>query len=557
MAHSLRIVAYAVDGGGIGHLNRMVALSRWLRRYAAHMGRRAEIYVLTTSEADGLLLTEKLAGFKLPSPTVAHDAGIDRLGYLAMAKQWVWHSLGLLRPDLLIVDTWPRGAFGELLSALDLCRRKAFIYRPVKDEVAASADFQAMLPLYDRVLVPEEEGVVHVQVPKAAEALVSYVGPVMVRERAEQHSRIEARDHLGVVGDRLAVYVSAGGGGDPGAEEHLLSVVTALCDDPSLHLVVGAGPLYRGRVLAGERITWLAHGGVSELMAAFDLAICGAGYNTFAELMHAGVPTIFVPQHKLADDQAARAARAVAAGAAIVLGEGLLGSEVERAVADFRDPERRRQAGLAARRLVPENHARRAAAELLRLLVPARDVDRAEAAIGDEVLRAARDCRVGYQVFVDLMRALDTRDSGASVEEETSAGEVSELAVALLRFITDRALPVVTAVKLVAALSQKLPRALPAERAAAARRLLPELAAFNDWTAATAFLRMINSERRLPAAELAALIGDFLSRLRARREDLYRGIAYVSEAVSAGTYPAGIADLPVTGTPDAFEAGTT
>jgi predicted glycosyltransferase len=259
----LRIVTYAVNGGGIGHLTRLVAISRWLRRYASFMGRHAEIYMLTTSEADGLLVTENLAGWKLPSPTMAYESGLDQTTYLAMAKQWIWHSLGLLRPDLLVVDTWPRGAYGELLSALDLCQRKAFIYRPVNDEVARSPDFQAMLPMYDKILVPEYAEVAPVLVPPSAEPRLTYVGPVMSRERAEQHSRTEARDRLGVHGDRLAVYVSGGGGGDPSAEDHLLNVCTALGDDPSLHLVVGAGPLYRGRVLNGDRITWLAHGGVS------------------------------------------------------------------------------------------------------------------------------------------------------------------------------------------------------------------------------------------------------------------------------------------------------
>lgn len=144
-ARTVRIVNYAVDGAGVGHLTRLVAINRWIRRYCAYLGVRPEIYFLTSSEADGLLFAERFAAFKLPSKTVVQETGLDKPTYLALAKQWVWHSLGLLRPDLFIVDTFPRGAFGELLSALDLCRKKAFIYRPVKPEFAAKADFQAIV----------------------------------------------------------------------------------------------------------------------------------------------------------------------------------------------------------------------------------------------------------------------------------------------------------------------------------------------------------------------------------------------------------------------------
>src|SRR5688500_5445848 len=189
MARSLRVVSYAVNGSGVGHLTRLIAINRWVRRYATHAGVHPELFFLSSSEADGLLFAERFASFKLPSKTVVGEAGIDKATYLALAKQWVWHSLGLLRPDLLVVDTFPRGSFGELLSALDLCRRRAFVYRPTKEAFAGKADFQAMLPLYDAILVPDRDDAETVQVPAEAARRVRYAGPVMARERVELHQR--------------------------------------------------------------------------------------------------------------------------------------------------------------------------------------------------------------------------------------------------------------------------------------------------------------------------------------------------------------------------------
>ena len=49
---SLCLVSYAVNGSGLGHLSRLIAINRWLRRYAAVAGVRTQHYFLTTSEAE-------------------------------------------------------------------------------------------------------------------------------------------------------------------------------------------------------------------------------------------------------------------------------------------------------------------------------------------------------------------------------------------------------------------------------------------------------------------------------------------------------------------------
>lgn len=375
---ALRVVCYAVNGTGVGHVTRLLAIARWLRRYAAALDQQLEIWFLTSSEADGLVFAEGFASFKIPSKTIVRETGIDRTAYVALAKQWVWHTLGLLRPDLLVVDTFPRGSFGELLGALDLCRRTAFVYRPVRREVAERRDFQAMLPLYDLLLVPEDaEDVI---VPEKAAGLLSHTGPVLSRERWELTGRDEARRRLGIAEGRRCVYVSAGGGGDKDAETHIQDAVRALAADPALQVVVGAGPLYRGQPFPGITI---APGRAAEWSLAFDAAVSAAGYNTFGELMFAGVPTAFLPQEKLADDQAARAERAEKAGAAILLSPGAGALDVHRAVTELLA---RTEARAAARALVPENGARVAAAELLRLLCPPGRVDRVEATLDDALL---------------------------------------------------------------------------------------------------------------------------------------------------------------------------
>lgn len=368
MKRKLRIVNYAVNGVGTGHVTRLIAVNRWLRRHAAQLDLPLEIYFLTSSEAGGLLFAEKFPAFKLPSKTIAEEAALDNTFFLETARQWVSHTLDLLRPDLLVVDTFPGGYFEELETALRLCDKKAFIYRPLKESHARQPQFQRALSNYDAILVPEYARDASLPVSELLVDRVQYLGPIMVREHDEALNRDEARQQLCIADDALAVYLSAGGGGDTNAATQLHHMYEALRDVAGLHVIIGAGPLYRGRPIYGERLTWLSHICSAELMNAFDLAISAAGYNSFNELMHFGVPTIFVPQEKWADDQQARAARAERVGAAMIIDPQADAAAFRRTIEQWRDPARQAKARLAARELVPSNHAREAAQVLLKLL---------------------------------------------------------------------------------------------------------------------------------------------------------------------------------------------
>lgn len=514
MSRTVRVVCYAVNGSGVGHLTRLHAIARWMRRYATALGVKAEIYFLTSCEADGILFGDGFPSFKLPSKTVIGDAGYDKLAYLALAKQWVWHSLSLLRPDLLVVDTFPRGAFGELLGALDLVRRKAFVYRPTKAAFAARADFQAMLPLYDAIVVPDTREQAVVQVPEAARGRLRFVGPIVSRDVVELSSREDARRALGIEEGRLAVLVSAGGGGDPGVDDHLARAHAALADDPSLHLVLGAGPLHRGAPIRGPRTTWIEGPGLGRYMRAFDLAICAAGYNTFHELMLAGVPALFVPQEKIADEQDRRAARAVDAGAGRFV--DLRDAAAIRAAVDaLRDPVARADASAAARALVPASHARDAAAELLRLILPPHEVEAAEDVVSDEVL--ARVGSDGLERFLGLLRAI-------------GEGSARDVPLALSVHAALASVPVAQATRLVEIVTRKLAHAPPDERARAIVALIEAFAPFADWQGATILLGLLQTERQLPASALVQRLTELLASLRARGEDLYRGVAELSRA---------------------------
>lgn len=510
----LRIVNYAVNGSGVGHLTRLVAINRWIRRYCAVLGIDAAIYFLTSSEADALLFHERFASFKLPSKTTVADAGIEKTTYLALAKQWVWHSLGLLRPDLLIVDSFPRGSFGELLSALDLCEKRAFIYRPMKDSFAGRADFQAMLPLYDTIVVPEDEQHSALQVAEALTSRVHHVGPVVQRETGELLSREVARLRLNLAEDVFAVYVSAGGGGDANAEKHLYFVLDALKELPRVHCVVAAGGLYRGRVEHRENVTWLPHQGSVDLLRGMDGAVVAAGYNTFHELRLANVPAIFLPQEKIADDQFGRSARGVNEGWAWALESWSADVLIEnvRALMGQLQPSPSGETSTGARR---------AAFECLRTCVPQTRLEQAAQVLSDEVISFCANHAGMFEHFVDVLLALDP-----SLDTPTSSRKA---ALDVLRHASAKTEQLSDAVLLFVNFLRRVSGGSAEERSRAASAVITAFSVFQDWRGSLALLKVLQFDKLATAPMVASELAVFLQWLHEQDESLYQGIARLSK----------------------------
>jgi len=516
----LTVVSYAINGRGMGHLVRQLAILRWIRRYCGLLDIKCECWVLTSSEADTLARREGFPSLKMPSKAMLRDAGIDPTRYLRVARTWVMNTVAGLAPDLLLVDTFPGGSFGEVVSALELARRRVLVARRVKPGFAREDGYRALLPLYDAVITPDQGG----------------VGPILIREPDELMDRAAARAALGVGDGARAVYVSLGGGGDPAAAGTLPALVETL-RARGWHAVVGAGPLYRGRELRGPGITWLSRYLPSELMPGLDAAVSAGGYNTFHELMSAGVPTVFLPQPRIADDQAERARRAEAAGA------GRVAASLAEVPALLEAPGE----PAAARALVPGGGAREAARVALSGLIDDSDLRYAASAwspalaamLGDEEAAGIR----GLSELIRLLAgagplALARRRSAlaALAEEGVAVPELPGLvdpAPRLARFaaLCQRcALPMDRARALTRTLAKTFPAARGEALLAAAEVLYPAWARFDDWMGAISLLRATPTQRGYDIGEYARDCAAWL----AECEDLFDGLREFSRLEGGG-----------------------
>ncbi len=360
-----RLLFYAVNGLGLGHVTRLLSIARKVRDIEPH----CEIVFLTSSEADNVIYQEGFAAFKIPSRNIRLSSGIRPVTYARMVQTVTMNLVASLHPHLLVVDTFPAGMIQELLPCLRWDLRKAFVYREQRSSVAADPVFQNTLKLYDLCIVPHLKTDVKMIIPEGLE--VVWAGPIIIRDNTETLSRAEGRKRLGAPSDIPLFYVTFGGGGDTeanGVREKIISNLAGL-DTPQgkLHLAVTNGPLHRGDIPRGPYIIPVFDYPIAEIYPAFDGAVSAAGYNTVMELMHHKIPAIFIPFERQVDDQELRSKWALEHKAGILIDFNNR-EELIQAALEILDPNVSQSMRHNAGELVPENGAMNAAQAIIRLL---------------------------------------------------------------------------------------------------------------------------------------------------------------------------------------------
>jgi predicted glycosyltransferase len=291
------------------------------------------------------------------------------------------------RPDLLLVDHMPGGARGELIPALDALKEAhphSFVVLGLRDILDApevikrvweeEGAYEALRRYYDRILVYGSEAIFETHRVYELPALphgTHYCGYVV------KHGPVErAKDIRQAIGLRKSrhVFVSAGGGGDGQAlMRTYVQAVRLLGAHVKFGTLMAVGanapPDVRTELEAEARglplriVPFVEHS--RSHMAAADLVVCMAGYNTLSEAVYLKKRTLVVPRPGPSAEQRTRAGLFAERGLIDVLDPAELSPErlAQRLLEDLErtdypsHPER-----------VPMDGARQAADRLLELL---------------------------------------------------------------------------------------------------------------------------------------------------------------------------------------------
>ena len=355
-----RLLFYAVNGLGLGHVTRLLAIARAVRAQCPE----AQILFLTASEADSVIYQEGFAACKVPSKTIAAATGLRPQTWAKLVQTVTWNTVAAFNPAALIVDTFPAGVLHELLPLLRWDMRRVFVYRVQQPDKARDPFFQNALALYNLAVIPHIAGSEDMPVPPQMPSV--WTGDIVIRNRSDALSRQAARARLGLPAEGRVLYVTFGGGGGDEISESLEVTFAALHDSPWLLAVAGA-PLERrrGQALPANAVS-VSYYPMAECYAAFDAAVSSGGYNSVTELLHIGVPSVLLPSPRGLDDQFARVNKAVDAGAALTC--ALEPTALRDAVAQLADPNIADRLRQRAQEITPADGADVAAKAILDLL---------------------------------------------------------------------------------------------------------------------------------------------------------------------------------------------
>lgn len=307
-----RALLVSSNGAGVGHLMRLMAIARRLPPVV-------EPVFLTLSQAIGVV---RQLGF--------HVEYLPSRGALD-APHALWHDL-LERRMLSLIDdlgievvvfdgTWP---YNGLLAALE---RRPSVRSIWSRRGMWRADVtKHKLELTDRFTSVLEPGELAEDADRGPTSRRRHeavqVGPITFLRDEEALPRDEALQELGLDADhgqRVAL-VQLGAGNINDTTSTLGEVVRLLREhDPEVLVCVTRSAIADADALP-DGVHPISTYPLSRVFAAFDVAIAASGYNTFHELLIAGVPTAFLPNLETAtDDQLARARWAEEAGFAVRL----------------------------------------------------------------------------------------------------------------------------------------------------------------------------------------------------------------------------------------------
>lgn len=343
---------YCHDSYGLGHLRRTLLLAHHLR---THWPTVTQLLVTGSPLGHAFQLPPGADYVKLPSVA---KVGRDR--YIASALSVPFADVRRLRrdlltatahsfhPDVLIVDNVPAGLKGEIVPALrhlkrfspgtrlvlglrDIVDDAEHVCREWRDQGV----YELLDDVYDLILVYGDAAVFDVvaeyRLSDRAAAKTRYVG--YLRSGADTARTEELRAELRTP-DRPLVLATAGGGGD--GYEVLRTLLEARRRWPAaadFDCVVVTGPFLRAadqhtlaEMAADGSRARLIHFApdLTAYMAAADVVVSMAGYNSICELVSLRRPAVIVPRVEPRLEQLIRARAVTRRGAGRMIHPGEL-----------------------------------------------------------------------------------------------------------------------------------------------------------------------------------------------------------------------------------------
>lgn len=321
----------------MGHMQRTCSIAWEIYRL------REEASILTFSDSQlGQFFSISPHHDYIKLPSIAKDSpGNWKATHLSMSfpeilhlrKQLISHVLLNYAPDIFLVDHMPHGAMGELLPALEAIKHSRIHTQVVLGlrDILDSPDvtikrwqeegaYEAIERYYARILVFGMQNVYdvveHYQIPEKEAKKVFYCGYVTNLAAGVKAPTLRAKYLANESANTPLIVVMAGGGADAYPMMNtLFDALPTILNDQRCVLAVVTGPFMPVELIAdlsrrAEGFPVFLMESVNDSLshiAAADLVISMAGYNTTVEILRMKKPAILIPRAGPSAEQRTRA----------------------------------------------------------------------------------------------------------------------------------------------------------------------------------------------------------------------------------------------------------
>jgi len=284
------------NGAGMGHLTRVMAVGK-------HLAPNHRVRFFTFSSAANIVLRE---GFDVDYSPSRAVTGSKSEGWHHALDLRMNEIIREFKPSVVVIDgTEPyRGLLRALARHPEIF--VVWLRRGMWKEGVTNAVFREGSDFFDMVIEPGDLAFQRDRGVTARRNDHLRVNPVTYVSRNDILDRRSARREMGIDESVEAVLINLGAGNINEVGSTVRSIIEHLSDERR-QLYVVRSPISRSGA-STDTATEIDQYPLGRLLRAFDFAISAVGYNSFHELLLAGVPTVFVPNEQtLADDQDARA----------------------------------------------------------------------------------------------------------------------------------------------------------------------------------------------------------------------------------------------------------
>ncbi len=292
------VLFVATNGVGLGHLTRCLAVARRMKKKKPELC----ILFLTTSIALTLIKREGFIPYCVPSRELIPDISIKQ--WNAMLASQLTQLFDLYDIPIIVFDgATPYASITATIANQNVY--KIWMKRGGDKNNSIANARKEKEGYFDRIIVPGE-----LSSQEAPSEKHWTVNPIVYLDKEDLWTREEVRTFLKVPEDKMIAYIQLGAGNINDIHSDIHRIICEIRKHRNVIMVLGESIIGDELKVFEKDVIVIKDYPNEKYFNGFDFAVSACGYNSFYELVHFGVPTVFVPNLEAkTDDQYARAIR--------------------------------------------------------------------------------------------------------------------------------------------------------------------------------------------------------------------------------------------------------